>query len=140
MNIEVGRKIGASLGRVEDVDVVGDGTSWGRCLRIRVHPDLHRPLEQGRALTLNGQSHWVSFRYEKLPLFCFPCGRINHDVVGCPGKSGSRLYANCEKQRGVLLRAEEPKRGFTSRRARFDFEEEDASGASATAEGESLGG
>ena len=36
MNQAVGIKIGESMGEVEDVDVTGDGSGWGRCLRIRV--------------------------------------------------------------------------------------------------------
>jgi hypothetical protein len=43
----VGMKIGASLGDVEDVDVAGDGSGWGRCLRLRVVINLFNPLERG---------------------------------------------------------------------------------------------
>jgi hypothetical protein len=45
-------KIGESLGRLEEVDLAGDGAGWGRCLRIRVEIDLTKPLERGRALKL----------------------------------------------------------------------------------------
>jgi hypothetical protein len=67
----VGVKIGESLGEVEDVDVAGDGVGWGRCVRIRVIIDLVKPLERGRALELEGKSHWVNFKYENLPLFFY---------------------------------------------------------------------
>jgi hypothetical protein len=59
MNKSVGSKIGESLEELEDVDVVGDGAGWGRCLRLRVIIDLHKPLERGRALKLGGKLHWV---------------------------------------------------------------------------------
>jgi len=62
MSREIGQKIGSTLGMVEEVDV-----SWGRCLRIRIHLDVTRPLERERALVLSGKSIWVPFRYEKLP-------------------------------------------------------------------------
>lgn len=79
MTKAVGVKIGESLGVLEDVDNAGDGAGWGRCLRIQVVIDLSKPLEHGRALHLGGESHWVSFKYEKLPLFCFQCGQIIHE-------------------------------------------------------------
>lgn len=53
----VGVKIGESMGEIEDVDVAGDGSGWGRCLRIRVWIDLGKPLERGRGLNLLGKSH-----------------------------------------------------------------------------------
>ena len=74
----IGTKIGDSLGELEDVDVAGDGVGWGWCLRIRVSIDLSKPLERGRALVLGGKSHWLNFKYEKMPLFCFLCGCIVH--------------------------------------------------------------
>jgi hypothetical protein len=35
MNRAVGSRIVETLGKVEEVDVIGDGVGWGRCLRIR---------------------------------------------------------------------------------------------------------
>ncbi|XP_062166157.1 uncharacterized protein LOC133872604 [Alnus glutinosa] len=90
MNREVGLKIGASIGEVEDVKVSGDGGGWSRGLRVRVQVDLTKPLERGRVLKFNGKQVWVSFRYEKLPHFCFNCGRIFHDKMPCSGSSGAR--------------------------------------------------
>lgn len=89
----VGNKIGESLGDLEDVDVAGDGTGWGRCLRIRVQIDLQRPLERGRAIHLNDKVYWVTFKYENLPLFCFNCGRILHGEKGCMEKRSSRQHS-----------------------------------------------
>jgi hypothetical protein len=57
----IGMKIGGSMGRLLDVDLAGEGAGWGRCLRIRVEIDLSKPLERGRALKLEGKSHWVIF-------------------------------------------------------------------------------
>jgi hypothetical protein len=103
----IGAKIGASLGLLEDVDVAGEGVGWGRCLRIRVSIDLFHPLERGRALVVGGKSNWVSFKYEKLPLFCFNCGRVVHSEKGCPEAKPKRLSsAEKEKQWGGWLRAD----------------------------------
>jgi hypothetical protein len=100
MNRTVGTKIGESLGDVEDVDVAGDGSGWGRCLRLRVRLNLHEPLERGRALRLGGKSYWVTFRYEKLPMVCFNCGRVLHGSIGCPVKGKQRRNAE-EGLKGV---------------------------------------
>jgi hypothetical protein len=90
MSRGIGSKIGASLGNVEEVAVADDDVGWGRYLRIRVVIDLYQPLERGRSLTLNGASSWVHFKYEKLPAFCFKCGRILHASSGCPISSSKR--------------------------------------------------
>jgi hypothetical protein len=93
MNNTMGTKIGKSLGEVDDIDVAGDGLGWGRCLRICVRINLQDPLEHGRALQLGGKSYWVNFRYEKLPMFCFNCGRVMHGSLGCLVKGKSRRMA-----------------------------------------------
>lgn len=72
----IGTKIAMSMGILEEVDVASDGVGWGRCLRLRVVIDLSKPLEWGRALLLKGKSCWVNFKYEKLSLLCFTCGRV----------------------------------------------------------------
>jgi hypothetical protein len=80
MSREIGQKIGSTLGTMEEVDV-----TWGRCLRVRIHLDVTRPLERGRALVLSGKSIWVPFRYEKLPQFCHVCGRDLSWLCCLPG-------------------------------------------------------
>jgi hypothetical protein len=111
MNKAVGMRIGESMGEVEDVDVSGDGSGWGRCLRIRVRVNLLQPLERGRALQVGGKSNWVNFKYEKLPRLCFTCGRILHGLKGCPVKGVQRRSADDSlKEWGVWLRADDPRR------------------------------
>jgi hypothetical protein len=110
MTKNVGIRIGESLGCLEDVDMAGDGAGWGRCLRIRVRINLEKPLERGRAIHLGEKSHWASFKYEKLPLFCFHCGRIVYGKKGCPMRQSMRVHASEElKEWGIWLRAEIPR-------------------------------
>jgi hypothetical protein len=72
-----------------------------------VHIDLSKPLERGRALHLGGQSYWVMFKYEKLPMFCFFCGRVVHGRLGCPVRRDSNSDAAEEKKDwGTWLRVE----------------------------------
>jgi len=108
MTREVGLKVGSSIGRVEDVRVPRDGGSWSRGLRVRVQVDITKPLERGRVLKVNGKQTWVTFRYEKLPHFCFHCGRILHDKMPCSGSQGVRQEGTgALKPWGVWLRAED---------------------------------
>jgi hypothetical protein len=108
MNKEVGYKIGESIGKVEEVDVSGEGTGRGSSLRIKVHIDITMPLDRGRALWLNGKMVWVNFRYEKLPHFCFNCGRIFHNKEQCgDNKSPRQRGKEAPKLWGTRLRAEE---------------------------------
>jgi hypothetical protein len=111
MNKAVGLRIGESMGEVEDVDVLGDGSGWGRCLRIRVRVNLQQPLERGWALQVAGKSNWVNFKYEKLPRMCFTYGRIMHGMRGCPVKGAQQRTADDSfKEWGVWLRANDPRK------------------------------
>jgi hypothetical protein len=83
INRKIGNKIGSSIGAVEDVAIAEDDVGWDRSLWIRVAFNLFQPLERGRKLNLSGTSCWVSFKYEKLPVFCFRCGCIIHGDKGC---------------------------------------------------------
>lgn len=71
-----------------------DEVGWGRYMRIRVAINLYQPLDKGHALLLTGKSCWVSFRYEKLPVFCFKCGRILHEPTGCTVKESKNQSHN----------------------------------------------
>ena len=114
MNKSVGTKIGELLRQLKDVDVAGDSTGWGSCLRLRVTLDLRKPLDHGRALNIAGKTSWVEFKYEKLPLFCFRCGCILHSPKGCPVPFSSQLNATENpKQWGTWLRATDPRRHST---------------------------
>jgi hypothetical protein len=44
------------MGDVEEVDVTCNGVGWGCCLRIRINLDITKPLDKGRALSLNDKS------------------------------------------------------------------------------------
>jgi hypothetical protein len=83
MGREVGRKIGSTVGIVEEIDTDADGVGWGEYLRVRISIDLSKPLSRGRMLKLQGESTWVVFQYERLPRYCFQCGVIRHGRGGC---------------------------------------------------------
>lgn len=55
-------------------------------LRVRVEINLEQPLSKGfwlKGKSESGQDRWISFRFEKLPDFCYACGRLGHDNRAC---------------------------------------------------------
>lgn len=80
---EVGQKIGALVGTVEEVDISEAEADWGEFLRVKISFDLTKPLARSRMLHAQHRSIWVAFKYEKLPKFCYNYGVIKHDRRGC---------------------------------------------------------
>ena len=111
------------MGTFEDVDVARDGRGWGSYLRLRVILDITKPLNRGRALSLERKSTLVEFKYEKLPLFCLWCGCIGHGSKGCPVPASKR-YSTVEETKpwGSWLRAADPKQ--RSFRGEGEFKQE----------------
>lgn len=99
MNKECGEKLGSTIGMVEEVEVDED-VGWGSSLRVKILLDLKKPLARGRTITMHGVKIWSPLQYEKLPQFCFTCGRIIHENASC------QLEKNLSPQFGAWLRAE----------------------------------
>ena len=79
-----GELIGSSLGEVVSVDAPEGGWAWGTYMHVRVKMDITKPLCQGRMVRLGGlDRRWVSFQYEHLPIFCYWCGKLDHDEKDC---------------------------------------------------------
>ena len=54
---------------------------------MRVHADLpiDKPLRRGgHVVNPNGEKYQVTFKYKRLPNFCFRCGILGHDKKHCP--------------------------------------------------------
>ena len=50
-------------------------------MRVKVALPIVKPLQRGGFIaSLDGVRAWVSFKYERLPLFCHYCGLLGHDV------------------------------------------------------------
>ena len=109
---ETGKTIGASLGKVVDVDVADNGVQWGKYLRVRVEVDVTRKLIRGRKINIVGEeARWVHFKYERLPNFCYRCGLLEHDLRECPVSVGRDKAEGMEDlQYGAWLRGEPTRR------------------------------
>lgn len=105
MEREMGFKLGATVGKVEDADTDVDGTGWGEYLRVRVHVNLEKPIPRGRTLKLKDKSYWMPFQYEKVPKFCFSCGVISHGPPGClKGDGKGKQGDGSDPEYGLWLR------------------------------------
>ena len=83
-------------------------TECGDFMRIRVEVDVHKPLCRGRRVRFcPDKEGWVSFRYERLPIFYHWCGVLNHDSKECNLwlQSKGELSTNSQEY-GSWLRAD----------------------------------
>ena len=83
VNVEA---IGNSVGFVEQVDASPMGDCQGRCLRIHINMDTcdWSNFCQGIKVDIGESSpRWVSFHYERMPIFCYWCRLLNHDERDC---------------------------------------------------------
>ena len=108
MNAVVCGKIGSTLGKVKQVEELEEGCGGGNFMRVRVLVDVTQPLCRGRKVGLgSAQDAWVSFKYERLPVFCYWCGIICHVDRDCELWLKSRGTLSPELQQyGPWLRGE----------------------------------
>ncbi|KAK4424848.1 hypothetical protein Salat_1678400 [Sesamum alatum] len=75
----IARLTGAKLGVWEDEANVEDFISWSGALRLRILLDVNLPLKWALRLRLpDDHSLVVRLTYERLPNFCYLCGRLGH--------------------------------------------------------------
>lgn len=104
MSEEVGRELGNSIGRFIEMDRQARQTDQAKFMRIRVDLQLDKPLRRGgKVASVEGEKCWVSFRYERLPVFCFQCGKLGHDEKHCldlPDQQNPRQYGDWLRAQG----------------------------------------
>ncbi|KAJ4830930.1 hypothetical protein Tsubulata_031093 [Turnera subulata] len=105
---EVGNRLGSFIA-TDERGVIG----WGSFLRIRVLIDVTQPLKKEVLCQVRDQPI-LSFRisYEKLPNFCYACGRIGHLVKECDEFSDIDSEEESELPFNETLRAA-PKKPFS---------------------------
>ncbi|KAK7852464.1 hypothetical protein CFP56_039132 [Quercus suber] len=101
------REVGSRLGTVEEVERRHRKDDINMFMRVRVALPIAKPLRRsGFIAGSDGEKMWVSFKYERLPMFCHFCGILGHDLKNCAAhftaeKQGRRV----EYQYGEFLKA-----------------------------------
>lgn len=84
LTVECAKLLGNTIGRFVEWDKGPGDVVWGSYMRIRVEIDVSQPLMRGLMLSVEGRSEkWVSFKFEKLPYYCYKCGIIGHRFRDC---------------------------------------------------------
>ena len=109
MTEEVGRDIGSKIGRVMEVGKRSRQADQAKFMRVRIELPIEKPLRRGGYVyNMDGDRCWVSFKYERLPTFCFSCGKIGHDEKHCGVVTEKQ---SMEKKYGDWLRARSMSKG-----------------------------
>ncbi|CAN1821359.1 Uncharacterized protein At4g02000 [Linum perenne] len=80
----VGKVLGSFVGEVLNYDAKITHTHKTPYMRVRIRLDVTRPLKVEKKVRRPG-GDWLEgkFRYERLPTFCYVCGRIGHVERHC---------------------------------------------------------
>ncbi|KAG8499292.1 hypothetical protein CXB51_005801 [Gossypium anomalum] len=80
--IQIGNFIGVFL----EYDGYNLGKENRTFMRIRVQIDVRHPLKRKKQILFCWRRSYVNFKYERLSLFCFYCGRLGHNDSFCEAK------------------------------------------------------
>ena len=125
---EVGKEIGCKLGEFIEVDKWSWQVDQAKFMRIRVNLSIDKPLRRGAHITnAKGERFWVNFKYEKLPTFCFICGKLGHNdkhyTQNLTGQLTNRQYSEWIRV-GGQSKGSADKASFTSNKSHESMGEE----------------
>lgn len=53
-------------------------------MRVKVALPIAKPIPRDAFLAgSDGKSTWVTFKYERLPMYCHYCGLLGHNIKHC---------------------------------------------------------
>ncbi|KAH9751459.1 CCHC-type domain-containing protein [Citrus sinensis] len=86
MHKEMANELGAVIGKVEEIETDAVGECFREFLRLRISVDITKPLKKIIELEQEGDDEDdipIRLMYERLPDFCFCCGRIGYKYREC---------------------------------------------------------
>ncbi|TVU00690.1 hypothetical protein EJB05_53872, partial [Eragrostis curvula] len=86
MNEEVGLKLGGRIGKALEVHKDDGSLTVSKYLRVKVAVPLAKPLKPWLEFKISGVPNKFDLKYEKVPHFCFKCGRMGHAEKECQFK------------------------------------------------------
>lgn len=100
------KRLGNAMGEFLEAECDQDNFCWGESLRVKIMIDITKPLHRGIWIEPgeNVDSLWIQAKYERLPDFCYGCGRIGHVVKDCPHLSEGEKQETEPFQFGNWLR------------------------------------
>lgn len=84
---EMAEKLGNLLGKFVEVDSK-ECNRLGSFLWVKATIDLRKPLKRGTVIKYQGKNLRIYFKYERLPTFCFVCGKLGHQIKDCEEMEG----------------------------------------------------
>ncbi|MBA0674863.1 hypothetical protein Goari_016435 [Gossypium aridum] len=80
------KQLGNFVGVFLEYDASNLGKDNRNYMRIRVQIDVRNPLKRKKQVMSSGIRSYVKFKYERLSLFCFFCGRLGHNNSYCEAR------------------------------------------------------
>ncbi|MBA0732667.1 hypothetical protein Gogos_016742, partial [Gossypium gossypioides] len=80
------KQLGNFVGVFLEYDASNLGKENRNYMRIRVQIDVRNPLKRKKQVMSSGIRSYVKFKYERLSLFCFFCGRLGHNDSYCEAR------------------------------------------------------
>ncbi|KAL3752779.1 hypothetical protein ACJRO7_000212 [Eucalyptus globulus] len=77
------RKIARELGNVIEIKTETKNSAPFAFERVKVELDLSTPLKQGSVIKRARKFFWVEYKYERLPHYCYACGKLGHYTTHC---------------------------------------------------------
>ena len=77
-------EVGSRLGKVEAVEKQQKQDTQNFLIRVKVAIPISKPIRRGGFLAgSDGKRNWITFKYERLSMFCYLCWLLGHYIWHC---------------------------------------------------------